>query len=274
MRGFILAAGLGTRLRPLTDYMPKPLVDVGGVPLVERALQQMRAAGVREIGVNLFHLGEMIREYIGTGEHLGVRVTWFDERPQVLGTGGGLKQAEAFLRAGGPAFLLANGDVWHGFDLREVVAAHTPESLATLVVHRTPRRPELHNVGCVGTGAGAIVHIAGKPELAQAPEFLAIYTGVAVLSTRLLDWLPAGKVSGLVSHGLQPAMAAGEPVRFCEPEGAWYDCGTHAELLRASAHALRVRATQASFPQPAPKRNLLNLHNIAANVQRQQQNIA
>lgn len=265
MRGFILAAGLGTRLRPLTDHVPKPLVEVGGVPLVERTLLQMRDAGVREIGVNLFHLGELIREYVGTGERLGVRVTWFDERPHVLGTGGGLKQAEAFLRAGGPTFLLANGDVWHDFDLRAVVAAHTPESLATLVVHRTPRRPELHNVGCVGKNQGRIVHIAGQPEGAPTPEFVGIYTGLAVLSTRLLDWLPVGKVSGLVSHGLQPAMAAGEMVRFCEPEGAWYDCGTHAELLRASAHALRVRAGQVARVRIPPKLqgNLARMQEIA-----------
>lgn len=242
MRGFILAAGLGTRLRPLTDRVPKPLVDVAGVPLVERALLQMREAGVREVGINLFHLGDLIRDHLGDGRHLGVEIRWFDERPAVLGTGGGLKQAEAFLRAGGPAFLLANGDVWHGFDLAQVRSVHREGRLATLAVHRTERRPELHNVGCVGTGTGRIVHIAGKPEGAEVPEFLAIYTGVAVLATRLLEWLPVGKVSGLVSHGLQPAMAAGERVDFVEPEGAWYDCGTHAELLRASAHALRVRA--------------------------------
>jgi NDP-sugar pyrophosphorylase family protein len=256
MRGFILAAGLGTRLRPLTDRVPKPLVDVGGVPLVVRALAQLRAAGVREVGINLFHLGDLIRDCLGDGRALGMEIHWFDERPEVQGTGGGLKRAEAFLRAGGPAFLLVNGDVWHGFDLAEVAASHQEERLATLVVHRTARRPELHNVGCVGTRTGRIVHIAGKPAVEEMPGFLGIYTGVAVLSTRLLDWLPAGKVSGLVSHGLQPAMAAGESVGFIEPDGAWYDCGTHGELLRASAHALRERAAGLALERRTTVRDL------------------
>jgi NDP-sugar pyrophosphorylase family protein len=266
-RGFILAAGLGTRLRPLTETVPKPLVDVAGVPLVERALLQLRQAGVHEVGINLFHLGHLIREYLGDGVRYGMRITWFDEQPNVLGTGGGLKHAESFLRAGGDTFLLANGDVWHGFDVAEILAAHVPGTLATLAVHRTLRRPELHNVGCVVDRAagveddsGRIVHIAGKPEGAASAEFDAIYTGIAAFSTRLLDWLPAGRVSGLVSHGLLPAMAAGESVRFVEPQGAWFDCGTHAELLRASLHALVARnsmlqrskrATRATAPLSA-----------------------
>jgi mannose-1-phosphate guanylyltransferase len=244
MRGFILAAGLGTRLRPLTERVPKPLVEVGGVPLIERAIDQMREAGVVDIGVNLHHLGELIRARLGDGRALGVRLTWFDEPGEILGTGGGLKAAEDFLRGAGDQFLLANGDVWHGFDLRAVVAAHGPGQLATLAVHRTPRRPELHNVACSGPARGQVVAIADLPAGHGPSEFLGIYTGVSVLSTRLFDWLPPVKVSGLVSHGLQPAMAAGERVGFVEPAGAWFDCGTHGELLRADAHALRERKFQ------------------------------
>lgn len=250
MRGFILAAGLGTRLRPFTDSTPKPLVEIGGEPLIERAIAQLVAAGVREIGINVFHLGEQIIQRIGDGSRLGARITFFDERPEVLGTGGGLKNAEPFLRGGASGqFLLANADVWHDFDLRGVVAAHSPSDLATLAVHRTPRRPELHTVSCAiegpgrGRSAGRIVQLAGKPHSILPGDFTAIYTGVAVYSTRLLDWLPAGKVSGLVSHGLIPAMERGERVAWVEPEGAWFDCGTHAEVLRASAHALKQRGS-------------------------------
>lgn len=252
MRGFILAAGLGTRLRPFTDTTPKPLVEIGGEPLIERAIAQLVAAGVTEIGINVFHLGEQIIERLGTGRNLGAHLTFFDERPEVLGTGGGLKNAESFLRGDGNGqFLLANADVWHSFDLRQVIAAHQPHHLATLAVHRTPRRPELHTVSCAiegpgsGRHAGHIVQLAGKPHSVLPGDFMAIYTGVAVYSTRLLDWLPAGKVSGLVSHGLIPAMERGERVAWVEPEGAWFDCGTHAEVLRASAHALKLRGVLA-----------------------------
>lgn len=248
MRAFVLAAGLGTRLRPLTDTLPKPLVPIAGEPLILRTIRQLAAAGVVDVGVNLFHLADSIRDRIGDGSALGVRITWFDERPAVLGTGGGLKHAEAFLRAGQGPFVLCNADVWHGFDLRGVIASHRTDSLATMAVHRTPRRPELHTVACHRDGR--IVHIGGRPSPAPAGDFTAIYTGVAVYDPRLLDWLPAGKVSGLVSHGLLPAMEHGEPVRWVEPEGAWFDCGTHAEVLRASAWALRERAERGAVVRP------------------------
>ena len=252
MRAFILAAGLGTRLRPLTAQIPKPLVDVAGEPLIVRAVRQLADAGIAEIGINLFHLGEQIPARLGDGSQFGVKLTFFDERPEVLGTGGGLKNAEPFLRGDGESFLLVNSDVWHDFDLNALLLAHKMADkapLATMAVHRMGRRPELHNVGCVpdlgpqrkSLRDGRIVHIADEPKDVES-TFLAIYTGLAVYSTRLLDYLPAGKVSGLVTHGLLPGMAAGETVRFFEPHGHWFDCGTHAEVLRASVHALRKRA--------------------------------
>ncbi len=248
MRAFILAAGLGTRLRPLTETLPKPLVDVAGEPLIVRAVRQLRDAGVTEIGINLFHLGEQIPARLGDGSAYGVKLTYFDERPEVLGTGGGLKNAETFLRGDDDHFLLVNSDVWHDFDLKKLVFAHRRDALATMAVHRMGRRPELHNVGCQPDAKtlrdGQVIHIADQPT-GTDPTFRAIYTGVAVYATRLLDYLPAGKVSGLVTHGLVPAMAAGETVRFYEPHGSWFDCGTHAEVLRASIHALRTRGLRA-----------------------------
>jgi hypothetical protein len=163
MRGFILAAGLGTRLRPLTDHTPKPLVPVAGVPLVERAVLQLRDAGVREIGVNLFHLGQQIADYLGDGSRYGVKLQYFFEGPEILGTGGGLKNAEGFLRGGGDSFVLANGDVWHDFDLNALVQAHQPQALATLLVHRAAHRPELHRFtpgsACMRRGCSTVCRV-------------------------------------------------------------------------------------------------------------------
>lgn len=243
MRGFILAAGLGTRLRPLTDVFPKPLVPIGGEPLAERAVRQLVAAGIRDIAVNLFHLGEQIAEALGSGERWGAQITYFREGPQVLGTGGGLKNAEAFLRAGGDAFALVNGDVWHNFDLAALRAAHAPGALATLAVCRVPHRPELHTVSVRQDGprTGVVAHIRGRPSEAPS-DFKVIYSGVGVYATSILDRLPAEGPSCLVQDGLIPGLAAGEPVRWIEPEGAWFDCGTRGEVLRASAFALRERA--------------------------------
>lgn len=245
MRGFILAAGLGTRLRPLTDVLPKPLVPIAGQPLVERAVRQLVAAGVSEIAINLFHLGDQIAAHLGDGRALGARITWFREGPEVLGTGGGLKNAEAFLRQGGEAFALVNGDVWHNFDLAALIAGHRPEALATLAVCRVAHRPELHTVYVRQDqpGGGSVAHIRGKP--AEVPsDFSVIYTGLGVYATRVLARMPPTGPACLVQDGLLPALAAGEQVRWVEPRGAWFDCGTRAEVLRASAYALRLRAAQ------------------------------
>ncbi len=263
MRAFVLAAGLGTRLRPLTRLLPKPMVAAGDMPLLERAVRQLAAAGVTDIGVNLFYKPETIVAHFGDGSRFGVHITWFDERlplpgdsgarTEPLGTGGGLKAAEAFLRGGGDeAFLLVNGDAWHTFDLRAVMAAHRaapqdPPAIATMVVHRDRRRPELHLLQCRPDG-----HMAGfihRPpmnldelEAHDQPGFLGIYSGVAVYDVRVLDHLPANRVSGLVVHGLRPAVDEGAQIRWHEAEGLWLDCGTLAELQRADAYARSLRA--------------------------------
>lgn len=243
MRGFILAAGLGTRLRPLTDVLPKPLVPIAGQPLVERAVRQLVAAGVSEIAINLFHLGDRIADYLGDGRHLGAQITWFREGPEVLGTGGGLKNAETFLRGAGDAFLLVNGDVWSNFDLGALVASHRPDALATLAVCRIAHRPELHTVSVRqdGPGQGTVAHIRGRPTETSS-DFKVIYSGVGVYATRILDRLPPSGPACLVQDALIPGLAAGEAVRWIEPAGAWFDCGTRGEVLRASAFALRERA--------------------------------
>ncbi len=255
MRAFVLAAGLGTRLRPLTQLVPKPMVAVGDMPLVERSIRQLAAAGIREIGVNVYHQPEPILAHLGDGSRFGVSIRIFDERETLpgeragrrepLGTGGGLKAAEAWLREGGERFLLVNGDAWHSFDLATIAAAHEPGSLATMVVHVDRRRPELHTLDCRPDGQVrrflARVPMSVDELEAEEPGFLGIYTGVAVYDCRLLERLPAHRVSGLVLHGLGPALAEGESVRWHRPEGLWVDCGTIDELQRADIFARSLR---------------------------------
>lgn len=261
MRAFVLAAGLGTRLRPLTQVLPKPMVAVGDMPLVERAVRQLAAAGIREIGVNVFYQPEPILTWLGDGSRFGVTLRYFDERNALpgealgrrepLGTGGGLKAAEAWLRAGGDQFLLVNADVWHSFDLAGVCARHQPGALATMAVHVDRRRPELHTLECRHDGQMrrflARVPMSVDELETQEQGFLGIYTGVAVFSTALLDRLPAGRVSGLVLHGLAPALAEGASIQWVRPDGLWVDCGTIDELQRADTFARSLRC----LPQEA-----------------------
>jgi NDP-sugar pyrophosphorylase family protein len=256
MRGFVLAAGLGTRLRPLTQLIPKPMVAVADMPLVERAIRQLVAAGVVDIGVNVYHHPEPILDWLGDGSAYGAKIRYFDEREALpgepagrrepRGTGGGLKAAQAWLSAGGEHFMLVNGDAWHSFDLAAVAEVHRAETIATMVVHVDRRRPELHSLDCHRDGSVRrfVARVPMSVDELEAHEtgFLGIYTGVAVLATRLLDRLPAGRVSGLVLHGLGPALSDGEAIRWMQPPGLWVDCGTVEELQRADIFARSLRA--------------------------------
>ncbi|MEO5334514.1 MAG: nucleotidyltransferase family protein [Magnetococcus sp. YQC-5] len=126
----ILAAGLGKRLRPLTDTIPKPMVEVGGRPLLEQTLIQLSDLGLDRVVINVHHLAERIMDPIGDGSSLGVRVVWSKE-DSLLDTGGGVCNALPLL--GHDPFLAVNGDVAWWMDLRPLIAAFDPDSMDALL---------------------------------------------------------------------------------------------------------------------------------------------
>jgi len=121
MKAMVLAAGLGTRLRPLTDRTPKPLLPVAGRPILLWNLLLLKRHGITDIIINLHHLGEQIVQVLGDGSRFGMRVAYSHE-PTLLGTGGGIKQAAPFLKDG--SFLVLNGDTLSACDLTGLIAAH------------------------------------------------------------------------------------------------------------------------------------------------------
>ena len=137
MKVMILAAGVGTRLRPLTDDIPKALIDVGGVPMIERVIRRLKSAGVTELVVNLFHLGDCIVEFLASKGDFGLRIK-FTREAELLDTGGGLKNAAWFFDDGRP-FFLHNVDVLSDIDLEELLRFHQEAgALATLAVQGRP----------------------------------------------------------------------------------------------------------------------------------------
>jgi len=129
----IFAAGLGTRLRPLTDTMPKALVKVGGVPMLERVLLKMKDAGIREVVVNVHHFAGQIEDFLASHEDFGLKVDVSREEGQALETGGGIRHAAGFLHGCG-RFLVHNVDILSNLDLGGFLSQDDPESLATLLV--------------------------------------------------------------------------------------------------------------------------------------------
>lgn len=142
MMGMILAAGVGSRLRPLTDATPKALLEVGGTPMIARVIRRLQAAGVTEVIVNLFHLADQIVEYLAAQGNFGLRIA-FTRETGLLDTGGGLKNAAGFFTDGG-AFFVHNVDVLSDIRLGEQLRFHRAAgALATLAVQSRPSARQL-----------------------------------------------------------------------------------------------------------------------------------
>ena len=138
MKAMIFAAGLGTRLRPLTDTMPKALVPVAGVPMLQRVILRLKEAGFREIMINIHHFGEQILEFLQAQENFGLTIRISDERDELLDTGGGVRKARPWLEDGEP-FLLHNADVLTNIDLAAFYRHHVESRAdATLLTNQRP----------------------------------------------------------------------------------------------------------------------------------------
>lgn len=139
----ILAAGLGTRLKPVTDKLPKALVPVGGVPMLEHIILKIKAAGFTHLVINIHHFGEQIIDFLASKNNFGLTIDISDERDNLLDTGGGIKQAGRFLDADEP-FLVQNVDIFSNVDLRAMYQSHVnSNALATLLVNPRPASRQL-----------------------------------------------------------------------------------------------------------------------------------
>ena len=133
MKAMIFAAGLGTRLKPITDSIPKALVPIAGKTLLEWQLEKLSAAGIRDVVINVHHFADQIEEYVAAHKAWGMHISFSDEREMLLETGGGLRKAGALLGTNEPV-LVCNVDVLSTIDLKDLMAAHDPKSLSTIVV--------------------------------------------------------------------------------------------------------------------------------------------
>ena len=132
MKAMILAAGYGKRLRPLTDLTPKPLVTIGGKPLICYHLEKIARSGIEEVVINLGHLGSKIPEALGDGSDWGLSISYSEEGPEPLETGGGMAKALPLL--GNEPFLLVNGDVWTDHSLSQKDCCLEGDDLVKLVL--------------------------------------------------------------------------------------------------------------------------------------------
>lgn len=186
-QAFILAAGLGTRLKPLTDTMPKALVPVCGKPLLQHQIERLAAAGFTHIVVNVHHFADQIIDFLDKNHHFGSDICISDERTELLETGGALRHAAHLFDSTSP-ILVHNVDILHNVDLAQLYALHTNDVAATLLVsHRDTSRYLVFDNGHRLMGWTNIKTGEVKPaDLKAEGGRLLAFSGIHVLSPSLL----------------------------------------------------------------------------------------
>ncbi len=211
MKAMLLAAGRGMRMRPLTDHTPKPLLLVGGKPLIAWHLAALARAGVREVIVNLSWLGSQVRATLGDGREFGVQIRYSEEGSPPLETGGGILQALPLL---GPApFLVVNGDTFTDIDVSALRLSEAADARLVLV----PNPPE-HPQGDFGLEGNLVTDRDPRPFT---------YSGIGLFSPALFAGCAAGRFP--LRPLLMRAIAAGR-LQGVRHDGLWRDIGTPERL--------------------------------------------
>jgi NDP-sugar pyrophosphorylase family protein len=235
MKAMILAAGLGTRLRPLTNTLPKALVPVNGTPLLEHVIQRLKLYGFHEIIINVHHFAEQVLEFLQHKRNFGMSIAISDERDKLLDTGGGLKKAAWFFDDGQP-FLVHNVDILTDLNLSDFYDAHCQsQALATLAVtQRQGSRYLLFNQENLLCGWES--RITGERKIVRSiPEENLIPLGFSclhVMQPEIFDLLPEQEVFSVTDTYLE--LAVDHTISaFRHDESFWMDVGRKESLIQA-----------------------------------------
>jgi NDP-sugar pyrophosphorylase family protein len=232
MKAMVLAAGQGTRLRPLTDTRPKALVPVGGRPMIEYSLLLLRHYGIRDVVINLHHHGDQIETRLADGSQLGIQITYSVE-PELLDTGGGLLKAKPFLQD--DTFIVINTDVLIDLHLDELLKFHQNQQAAATLVLRPDRDADQYGSMDIDEEGRICRFLATRtPVQSPGPVRKLMFTGVQVLEPTVFDYMDAAMTAHKFSTTREtyPRMLSdGQPLYgFCF-DGFWQDLGT-AERIR------------------------------------------
>jgi mannose-1-phosphate guanylyltransferase len=230
IQAFILAAGYGERLRPITDFIPKPLLPILGKPVIELVFDRLSQIPVKSFGINLHHKSEMLMQWAASSPHAG-EIELFNEMA-ILGTGGALSNARAFL--GRSTFIVHNSDIFSDISLERLVEEHfSSGNFVTLAVH------DYEKFNNLLIGSAGILRDVGKSVTGGDSRLCKMaFTGIAVYSPEFLGLLPEGN-SSVVDAWLM-ALSSGRKIGTVDFSGcSWSDIGTPASYASAVFEALQ-----------------------------------
>jgi NDP-sugar pyrophosphorylase family protein len=241
MNALLLAAGVGSRLRPYTDDRPKPMLPVGGRPILGYNLAMLAAAGFRDVAINVHHLPGVVRDYVGDGAAWGLRVR-YSEEPQLLGTAGALDPLRDAFAQG--TFAVVFGDNLNDLDLAEMLRRHRASGAVATVA--LAERDDVTQSGVAELDADdRIVRFVEKPRPGESASRW-INAGVVVAEPALLELVPRGEASDL-GRDVLPVLAARGQLRGYRMTGGhwWFD-------RTADYEGARDDARLAAFTRRAP----------------------
>ena len=235
MKAMILAAGLGTRLRPLTDTIPKPLLPVGGTPLILWNLLLLRNSGICEVIINLHYLGHLIEEAIGDGSRWDMQVRYSREHT-LLGTGGGLNAAKWFFED--QSFLVINGDTLIKLDVKALIEFHRNHGgVATLVLRDDPHAAQWGTVESDSQDRILRINRRGLSyAVSNGPSIERMFAGVHILHPAILQGAPTDTPFSIIDSYTKE-LARGSRMFGMVHAGYWSDIGTVERYAHAQADA-------------------------------------
>jgi len=230
----IFAAGLGERLRPITSRLPKALVPVAGRPMIDYPLALLRHYGIRDIVINLHHLGEQIEAYLGNGAAQGLSIVYSRE-DELLDTGGGLLKAKPYLQD--DRFVVINTDVLIDLPLAALVDFHQRNrAAATLAVRPDPFADQFGSMEVDESGRIERFLQVHRPNAIPAAREKLMFTGVQILEPRIFDYMPPPdrqKKFGTTKDTYPRMLTSGEPLYGFRFDGYWQDLGTEQRVAAA-----------------------------------------
>jgi len=236
MRAMILAAGLGTRLKPLTDSTPKALIKINGRTLIELQIKKLKAEGIDQIIINVHHFAIQIKDYLKANNYFNCLIEISDESEKLLDTGGGLKKASHFFSDGKP-FLVYNVDIISNIDIKKLLDFHTASSaIATLAVQdRESSRKFLFDSKMILYGwrneqsGEQIISRTGQSELTKYS-----FSGVQIVDPKIFKYFPDKDVFSLVELYLSAAKVE-KIIGYVHNEDEWIDVGKIENIKKAES---------------------------------------
>ncbi|MBE9172923.1 NDP-sugar synthase [Cyanobium sp. LEGE 06143] len=276
MKAMILAAGKGTRVRPITHTIPKPMIPILQKPVMEFLLELLRQHGFTEVMVNVSHLAEEIENYFRDGQRFGVEIAYsFEGRIEdgeligdALGSAGGLKKIQNFQTFFDDTFVVLCGDALIDLDLTEAVRLHREKgAMASLVTKRVPN-DQVSSYGVVVTDdGGRVLSFQEKPALAEAASNM-INTGIYIFEPEVLDFVPSNQPFDIGSDLFPKLVAAGAPFYALPMEFEWVDIGKVPDYWQAIRSVLQGKVRQVQIPGKEVRPGVYTGLNVAANWDR------